>query len=57
MFDIRQPNEGDYPDLVRAGERSRATMTRTLEPCGRAAPSGAMPSVSATCSGRRCTGR
>jgi AcrR family transcriptional regulator len=30
MFDIRQPNEGDYPDLVRAGERSRRTMTRHL---------------------------
>jgi AcrR family transcriptional regulator len=30
MFDIRQPNEGDYPDLVRAGERSRRTMTLHL---------------------------
>ena len=28
MFDIQQPSAGDYPDLVRAGERSRATMTR-----------------------------
>ena len=26
MFDIRQPNEADYPDLVRASERSRRTM-------------------------------
>jgi len=31
MFDIRQANEGDYPDLVRAAERSRATMTLNLE--------------------------
>jgi AcrR family transcriptional regulator len=30
MFDIRQANEGDYPDLVRAGERSRRTMTLHL---------------------------
>lgn len=30
MFDIRQPNAADYPDLVRAGERSRATMTAHL---------------------------
>lgn len=28
MFDIQQPSAGAYPDLVRAGERSRATMTR-----------------------------
>lgn len=27
MFDTRQASAGDYPDLVRAGERSRATMT------------------------------
>lgn len=27
MFEIRQPNEADYPDLMRAGERSRRTMT------------------------------
>ena len=27
MFDIKQPSAGEYPDLVRAGERSRATMT------------------------------
>jgi AcrR family transcriptional regulator len=41
MFDITQPNEGDYPDLVRAGERSRRTMTLHLE-----AP-GADPTLSA----------
>jgi AcrR family transcriptional regulator len=28
MFDVAQPHEEDYPDLVRAAERSRATMTR-----------------------------
>jgi AcrR family transcriptional regulator len=28
MFDIKQPSAWDYPDLRRAGERSRATMTR-----------------------------
>jgi AcrR family transcriptional regulator len=31
MFDITQPNEADYPELVAAGERSRRTMTRHLE--------------------------
>ncbi len=30
MFDIRQANEGAYPDLARAGERSRRTMTAHL---------------------------
>ncbi|HEY5107494.1 MAG TPA: TetR/AcrR family transcriptional regulator [Caulobacteraceae bacterium] len=30
MFDIRQPSEADYPDLVRASERSRRTMTLHL---------------------------
>jgi AcrR family transcriptional regulator len=30
MFDIRQPNAGDYPELVRAAARSRATMTAHL---------------------------
>lgn len=30
MFDCRQPDESAYPDLVRAGERSRATMTLHL---------------------------
>jgi AcrR family transcriptional regulator len=30
MFDIHQPTQADYPDLVRAGERSRATMTLHL---------------------------
>jgi AcrR family transcriptional regulator len=28
IFDIKQPSAWDYPDLRRAGERSRATMTR-----------------------------
>lgn len=31
MFDITQPNEAAYPELVAAGDRSRATMTRHLE--------------------------
>jgi len=30
MFDITQPGAEAYPDLVRAGERSRATMTRHI---------------------------
>ena len=30
MFDITQPSAETYPDLVRAGERSRATMTRHI---------------------------
>jgi AcrR family transcriptional regulator len=30
MFDTKQPSFDDYPDLVRAGERSRATMTLHL---------------------------
>ncbi len=30
MFDLHQSKADDYPDLVRAGERSRATMTRHL---------------------------
>ena len=30
MFDVHQPSAGDYPDLVRAGERSRRTMTLQL---------------------------
>jgi len=30
MFDIEQPNSADYPELVAAGERSRATMTAYL---------------------------
>jgi AcrR family transcriptional regulator len=30
MFDVRQPNANDYPELVRAGERSRATMSLQL---------------------------
>ncbi len=32
MFDVHQPNAADYPDLVRAGERSRRTMTLQLDP-------------------------
>lgn len=31
MFDVSQPNERDYPDLVRAGERARKTLTHHLE--------------------------
>jgi AcrR family transcriptional regulator len=31
MFDIAQQKEGDYPELMKAGERSRATMTRHLK--------------------------
>jgi hypothetical protein len=31
MFDISQPNEAAYPELVAAGDRSRRTMTRHLE--------------------------
>jgi AcrR family transcriptional regulator len=31
MFDITQPNEADYPELLAAGERSRATMTAHLD--------------------------
>jgi AcrR family transcriptional regulator len=27
MFDLNQPDEADYPELVAAGERARATMT------------------------------
>ncbi len=30
MFDVHQPSAGDYPDLVRAGERSRRTMSLQL---------------------------
>ena len=30
MFDTNQPREADYPELVAAGNRSRATMTRHL---------------------------
>ena len=30
MFSINQPNEADYPELVRAGERSRRTMMLQL---------------------------
>ncbi len=30
MFDVNQAKAAEYPDLVRAGERSRATMTRHL---------------------------
>ena len=31
MFDIKQPNEAAHPELVAAGERSRATMTAHLK--------------------------
>jgi AcrR family transcriptional regulator len=36
MFDVNQPSAQTYPDLVRAGERSRATMTRHLHDLRRA---------------------
>jgi AcrR family transcriptional regulator len=32
MFDTSQPGEARYPDLVRAGTRARATMTRHIRP-------------------------
>lgn len=39
MFDVHQPSAGTYPDLVRAGERSRRTMSLQLEaPNGDQAP-------------------
>jgi len=31
MFDLMQPDEEDYPELVEAGERARRTMTRHVE--------------------------
>lgn len=31
MFDLMQPDEMDYPELVEAGERARRTMTRHIE--------------------------
>ena len=31
MFDVSQPSEGDYPELIAAGDRSRRTMTRHRE--------------------------
>jgi AcrR family transcriptional regulator len=31
MFDLTQPGEADYPDLVRASERARKTMTAHIE--------------------------
>jgi len=31
MFDLMQPDEMDYPELVEAGERARRTMTRHVE--------------------------
>jgi hypothetical protein len=27
MFDLNQPHEADYPELVRAGQRAKATMS------------------------------
>jgi AcrR family transcriptional regulator len=36
MFDITQPNEADYPELVTAGQRSRATMTAHLDDMAKA---------------------
>jgi len=34
MFDVHQPSAGDYPDLVRAGERSRRTMSLQMDTAG-----------------------
>lgn len=31
MFDLNQPHEGDYPELVAAGQRAKATMTGWVE--------------------------
>jgi len=31
MFDLTQPNEEDYPELARAGERARKTMSAHVE--------------------------
>ena len=31
MFDVSQPTEENYPDLVRAGKRARETLTRHLK--------------------------
>jgi len=31
MFELDQPHEGDYPDLVAAGRRARATMTGYID--------------------------
>ncbi len=31
MFDVHQPSAGDYSDLVRAGERSRRTMSLQMD--------------------------
>jgi AcrR family transcriptional regulator len=31
MFDLMQPDECDYPELIEAGERARRTMTRHIE--------------------------
>ena len=31
MFDLTQPGEADYPDLARAGDRARKTMTAHIE--------------------------
>lgn len=40
MFDVRQPSAGDYPELVRAGDRSYRTMTLQLS---EKAAEGALP--------------
>jgi AcrR family transcriptional regulator len=31
MFDLNQPHEADYPELVEAGDRARATMSAYVE--------------------------
>ena len=43
MFDVSQPSEGDYPELIAAGDRSRRTMTRHLEAMATAGQFGGDP--------------
>ena len=58
MFDVSQPNEADYPDLVRAAERSHATMTAHLEDlAAQGLFAGDPETMSATFTGRPCMGR
>jgi AcrR family transcriptional regulator len=45
MFDITQPGAESYPDLVRAGERSRATMTRHVRDLTEAGLIGGDPEI------------
>jgi AcrR family transcriptional regulator len=45
MFDITQPNEATYPELVAAGDRSRRTMTRGLDALAAAGRFGGDPGL------------